>query len=199
MKCLESRRRSTRLDVERGDCAMEPRLDTGTRTSHRLFYALWPDDATRAALARIQGAMHGRRTPFQNLHMTLAFLGQQPSERLPLLQQLLADLPKTEIPLVMDRIGYFPRNRIAWIGMHAVPVALTALQRSLMQDLERHEIRLKPESSFKPHVTLARDSTAPPEILFNPIHWQATKFALVRSTTELNGACYQVLASCNAE
>lgn len=171
---------------------------TGTSTSRRLFYALWPDDGTRVALARLRTAMQGRQTPLQNLHLTLAFLGQQSGDRLPVLERILADLPKAEMQLVLDRIGYFARNRIAWIGMHEVPAALAALQRSLIHDLERHEIRLKDASHFKPHVTLARDAAAPPEIAFSPIHWRATRIALVESATELDGVCYRILASRDA-
>ena len=167
--------------------------DTGAKASHRLFYALWPDDDTRAAFARIQAGMQGRLTPLRNLHMTLAFLGQQPSERLPILKRILADLPKMEMQLVLDRIGYFPRNRIAWIGMHQVPAALAALQRHLMEELEHHEIRLKDPSQFKPHITLARDAAAPLAIPFNPIHWRVTQFALVQSTNGLEGPCYRLL------
>ena len=172
---------------------------TGAVASQRLFYALWPDHGTRVALARMQAALQGRRTPIQNLHLTLAFLGQQPSERLPVLKQILADLPKVEMQLVLDRIGYFPRNRIAWIGMREVPAALVMLERNLMQSLLRHDIRLKNPSHFKPHVTLAREAAAPPEIAFSQILWRATQFALVQSTNEPDRASYRVLASCNAD
>src|SRR5437667_76833 len=44
----------------------------------RLFYALWPDAATRAALTRLQLAVRGRNMRPENFHLTLAFLGEQP-------------------------------------------------------------------------------------------------------------------------
>ena len=41
----------------------------------RLFFALWPDDPTRSALAQLQTPIRGRITPYEHLHLTLAFLG----------------------------------------------------------------------------------------------------------------------------
>ena len=161
----------------------------------RLFYALWPDDAVRAALMDIQAPMHGRKTPYRNLHITLAFLGQQPAGMLPALKKILAELPRTAPPLVLDRVGYFTNNRIAWAGMHGTPDALIALQRDLTHRLRQNQIDFKDAAEFRPHVTLARDA-APPECLpFEPICWQADHVALVESVTQQDGVSYRVLAS----
>ena len=163
--------------------------------SQRLFYALWPDADTRTAITRLQSTIQGRLTQTRNLHMTLAFLGQQPSERMPPLQHILSDLPIIDMPLVLDRIGYFSRNRIAWIGMSDVPATLIMLQQRLMQDLDQHAIQLSSSTRFQPHVTLARDALPPPDIQFDPLIWQTAKVALVRSTSDRGGVLYQVLAS----
>lgn len=159
----------------------------------RLFYALWPDDATRAELMRVQTSMHGRLTRYEDLHITLAFLGQQPVTLLPALKEILAGLRKTAIALTLDRIGYFTTKRIAWIGMHEAPDALLVLQRELAQALVQKNISFDNRTGFKPHVTLARDASLPPDIVFTPITWQATQAALVQSMP--NGGGYHVLAS----
>ena len=47
-------------------------------SAQRLFFALWPDPAVRAALAGVTARLplpRGRLTPPQNLHVTLVFLG----------------------------------------------------------------------------------------------------------------------------
>ncbi|WP_458527413.1 2'-5' RNA ligase family protein, partial [Onishia taeanensis] len=53
---------------------------------HRLFLALWPDPAVREALSSTAGQAHlacrGRPVAPEQLHLTLAFLGQVPTERL---------------------------------------------------------------------------------------------------------------------
>lgn len=159
----------------------------------RLFYALWPDDTTRAELMRVQTLMHGRITRYEDLHITLAFLGQQPVTLLPALKEILAALPKTAMTLTLDRIGYFTKKRIAWAGMHSPPDALFALQRELAQTLVQKAVPFDNRTDFKPHVTLARDAALPPDIVFAPITWQANQVTLVQSRP--NGGGYHVLAS----
>ncbi|HJV52736.1 MAG TPA: RNA 2',3'-cyclic phosphodiesterase [Noviherbaspirillum sp.] len=159
----------------------------------RLFYALWPDDLTRGELRRLQQSIHGRKTSYANLHITLAFLGQQPATLLPALKDILMHLPRTALSLTLDRIGYFSRNRIAWAGMHAVPDALPGLQQSLAQALTQNGIAFDSQLRFKPHITLARDAAPPLDIVFDPIAWQANHVALVQSVMKPEGSTYQVL------
>jgi 2'-5' RNA ligase len=128
---------------------------TTAKETTRLFYALWPDDATRTALMQLQINFGGRLTRYENLHITLAFLGEQPTALLPALKDLLDHLPKSEMTVTLDRLGYFPRN----------------------------------------HITLARDASPPPDIVFNPIIWQVNQAVLVQSKTQPDGISYRVLAS----
>ncbi len=162
--------------------------------SMRLFYALWPDDATRSALQRLQMLVDGRHTRYSNLHVTLAFLGEQPVAHLPVLKAILAGLPRTEILLQIDRLGYFPKSRIAWAGTHAVPDSLLALQASLTQALQQHEIGFDQKATFTPHVTLSRDAGVPLDRPFHPIIWPAEQVALVQSMQQGGVLAYQVLA-----
>ncbi|RJG05231.1 RNA 2',3'-cyclic phosphodiesterase [Noviherbaspirillum cavernae] len=169
-------------------------MPTQSQDSLRLFYALWPDAGTRTDLMQLQYPLHGRKSPYENLHITLAFLGPQPSALLPVLKDILTQLPAAAMTLTIDRVGYFNRNRIAWAGMHAVPERLLGLQRDLVQTLTQHEIAFDNETRFKPHITLARDATLPPDILFTPITWRANQAALVQSVTGPDGPRYEVLA-----
>jgi len=161
----------------------------------RLFYALWPDDVTRTALMDMQARIQGRKTRYQNFHLTLAFLGQQPAGLLPALEKILADLSPTPISLVLDRLGYFTKNRIAWVGMHDVPAVLIALQRDLAQKLVQNNIAYDGRSGFWPHVTLGRDAVPPEDLPFEPIEWRADKVTLVESTTAPEGVVYRVIAT----
>lgn len=163
--------------------------------SLRLFYALWPDDATRAALMDVQAPLAGRKTRYENLHMTLAFLGQQPADLLPALTAILAKLPRQSIPLTIDRIGYFTQKKIAWAGMHETSPALTDLNRHLLEALAQNKVAFSSASEFRPHVTLARDADAPEELPFQPFAWTCRHVALVESSNRVDGVHYQVLAS----
>jgi 2'-5' RNA ligase len=174
---------------------MQTDIDGNAAESPRLFYALWPDDETRAALLRLQARVNGRKTRYGDLHVTLAFLGRQPAAVLPVLQTILARIPRPDMTLAIDRIGYFARQRIAWAGMHEVPDALIALRQELTRMLEQHAVAFDHRPAFKPHVTLARDASMPADTPFEPIRWQADHVALVQSITRADGASYRVLAS----
>ncbi len=165
-----------------------------SKQSLRLFYALWPDDATREALMHMQARMHGRKTRYENFHLTLAFLGQQPADLLPAMRKILADIRPAQISLVLDRIGYFTQSRIAWAGMHETPAALIALQRDLVQGLAQNNIACNGRSAFRPHVTLARDAAPPEDLPFEPVVWRADHVVLVESTTDREGVIYRVIA-----
>lgn len=160
----------------------------------RLFYALWPDETTRDALVALQMQQRGRRTKAHNLHVTLAFLGEQQIDRLHMLEEILAGLPQAPVRLSIDRIGYFKRKRIVWAGSHAVPEALITLQQSLTLSLVENGVEFDCSTDFTPHVTLARDAEPPLDAPFNTFHWEVTQVALVQSCQEHGQLTYHVLA-----
>jgi 2'-5' RNA ligase len=165
----------------------------------RLFFALWPDETTREQLSALQHGLQGRKTKRANLHMTLAFLGEQPASLLPCLQEIIEGLTVPDMALEIHRLGYFSRSRIAWAGMQQVPEHLLALQDELSKTLEQHGIAFDRRSRFKPHITLARDASSPGSGGFPSFVWRACHVALVQSVMEPNGISYRVLASqyCN--
>ncbi|HEY0844969.1 MAG TPA: RNA 2',3'-cyclic phosphodiesterase [Noviherbaspirillum sp.] len=163
--------------------------------SLRLFFALWPDDATASALQQLQVSMHGRRTAYANLHVTLVFLGQQPTSLLPDLKDVLAHLPRSDITLRLDHVGHFRRNRIAWVGTRHVPPTLVALHQHLVDALQKRNVAFRMEHEFTPHVTLARDAAMPADMAFDPIVWRANRVALVKSVTTAEGSRYSIVAS----
>ncbi len=170
-------------------------MDSEPVQSLRLFYALWPDDVTRDALAKLQAGISGRKTSYENLHLTLAFLGDQTIASLPVLKKILANFPQQDTTLTLDRIGYFPKSRIAWAGPHAASNALFELRRCLTSELIQANFTVDTRAAFKPHVTLARDATVPDEAPFEPIHWHARHVCLVASSAEPDGVRYRILAS----
>lgn len=161
----------------------------------RLFFALWPDENTRAQLSALQHGLQGRKTRHANLHLTLAFLGNQPEHLLPILEEILKELTVPEITLEIDRLGYFSRQRIAWAGMHNVPASLLRLHGELNAALKHSGVAFDRRDDFKPHVTLARDASAPDSESFAPFVWHAGHVALVQSVMEPTGISYRVLTS----
>ncbi|HEY8100315.1 MAG TPA: RNA 2',3'-cyclic phosphodiesterase [Burkholderiaceae bacterium] len=173
----------------------ETGMANSIKQSLRLFYALWPDDAARAALMRLQVPISGRKTRYENFHLTLPFLGQQAADLLPLFKSILADISSPPITLMVNRIGYFTQKKIAWAGMNETPAALTALNDKLIEALRRNNIVFNNQSAFRPHITLARDAEPPEELPFDPFVWHCEHAALIESTNQEEGVVYRVLAS----
>lgn len=160
----------------------------------RLFYALWPDAATRKALEKWQPALKGRLVPPYNLHITLAFLGNQPAGLLPVLRTILNRLEAPAVKLKLDQLGHFARSRVAWAGMTSIPPELLQLHATLISELKKNRIQHDERPQFVPHLTLARNAAHPTETAaVSPVEWKADHIALVYSP--MNGSPYQVLAS----
>lgn len=149
---------------------------------HKLFFALWPDEVVRQALLRLQLPVRGRLIPPDKLHLTMAFLGQQPAEALPVLLDILQATHVPPLQLTLDCYGYFKRPHIAWAGMSVVPQDLLAAQGELMARLEAAGFSAATHGEFKPHITLAREAQeAPGEFRAEPVVWKVRGLALVES------------------
>lgn len=160
----------------------------------RLFYALWPDAAARAALAAWQASLGGAPTRPDKLHLTLAFLGQRPASDLPALLGILEDMPARAMPLAFDHVSHFPRLAIAWAGLARPSPALLALRGACMQALAEQGLAPRFEHDrFTPHVTLARQAPPPPPERPAPVLWQASELVLVESLK--SSGDYRILAS----
>ncbi len=156
----------------------------------RLFYALWPDEQTRAHLRRLQESVIGRKVSPENLHLTLAFLGNQAKSLLPMLVRLLDKLPAQGFTLGIDRYGYFSKPRVAWAGPSETPAPLLTLQQALMEELNSARVPLKNDEKFRPHVTLARDANSLNEPFAPGIPWRVSKIMLIQSIQVRGGVIY---------
>ena len=149
---------------------------------HKLFFALWPDEDVRQDLVRLQQPVRGRLIPPEKLHLTMAFLGQQPAAALPVLLDILHATHVPPLQLTVDCYGYFKRPQIAWAGMSAVPAGLLAAQGELMSRLEAAGFSAATHGEFKPHITLAREAKeAPAEFSGVPVVWNVQGLVLVES------------------
>ena len=167
--------------------------------TRRLFFALWPDEGIREELDRVSRhavRKRGKRVRGENLHITLAFIGQVPADTASCLRQAAAEIRGQRFTLRLDRIGYWPRPRILWLGPSHTPAAL----RHLVGDLNRQlgqECGYTPEKRpWQAHVTLARKCTASrEEPTPQTVDWAAGHFSMVESVTDPAGARYRVLDS----
>jgi RNA 2',3'-cyclic 3'-phosphodiesterase len=164
----------------------------------RLFFALWPDEATRMAVHRSTRALvrhsGGRPVPPENYHLTLAFLGNVPEEQCDVVRAAANACPLQPLTLRLDTPGYFPGARVLWIGPRETPEALAQLAAGLSRAMLA--LGLHPETqAFNAHLTLARKVALAPGLpVLRGIDWPVSGFALVESRTTPGGVRYEVLA-----
>lgn len=160
----------------------------------RLFYALWPDELTRRRLVALQTGIGGRKVAEHNLHLTLAFLGNQPRDSIGRLAQVMQALTLPAMRVCIDHYGYFSKPRIAWVGPSAPPDALITMQAALREALLETGVRLKPVAGFRPHITLARDAVSVNHTLSEAFVWTVSTITLLQSVAIPGGVEYQSLA-----
>ncbi len=130
----------------------------------RLFIAMnFPEDLRArwgegtAALRAV--APRARWTPTPQMHLTLAFLGEQPQSLVPALASALDTIAgtSTRLSLAVQGIGAFPtwqRARVVWLGVEQSP-ALMQLADAVTRACR--DLGVPGEGRpFHPHVTLAR-------------------------------------------
>jgi 2'-5' RNA ligase len=162
----------------------------------RLFFALWPDDVAREALNRagkwLHRHWHGRRMRADTLHITLAFLGSTPVDRLDTLVAC-ADTVRTDaFDLILDQAGYWRHNRIGWLGASETPPQHVELVSALNVALQAAGFPIDARPHV-PHVTLLRKSPGGEVPACAPVSWPVSDFVLVKSVTESDGAHYEVM------
>lgn len=168
-------------------------------TSRRLFFALWPDPATRTRLAdKVDPALAGltgRRVPVENWHLTLAFLGASGGDRQACVEAQAEGLRGMAFTLDFDQYGYWPRPQVVWLGASACPEALENLVREMGARLQVCGVETD-HRPFVAHLTLLRNVQVRPRLPPSvALTWWVDSFALVESELSVGGAVYHVVRS----
>lgn len=166
-------------------------------TTRRLFFALWPDEPTRQQLVRVtRRAVRrcgGQPVPPAHYHVTLAFLGALPVERFDDIVAVGQAVAPTQLELLFDRVGYWPRPRVLWAAPSRCPPLLNAVVSMLWDQLT--DLGLEREArAYQPHLTLCRKVGRAVETkLAKPVLWSASGFVLVESVVADGRFSYQVV------
>ncbi|MFP4184328.1 MAG: 2'-5' RNA ligase family protein, partial [Halorhodospira sp.] len=98
------------------------------------------------------------------------------------------------VELALDKIGFFDRAGVIWVGPRVTPAALAALHREVRRQLQ-YQGQSFDGKRWHPHVTLFRKAQPPVRrILDRPLHWRVAELALLASQLSPNGPEYEVLA-----
>jgi 2'-5' RNA ligase len=115
-----------------------------------------PEDTAARLAGLVRGLPVGRRVPEENLHLTLAFLGEVADAGLEELHDALSGLRAVPVELRFEGLGVFgdDRPRALWAAVADDP-ELDDLHRQIGRAARK--AGLAPEARrFVPHVTLAR-------------------------------------------
>ncbi len=158
--------------------------------SLRLFIALWPTPAARAAAVVAQAALPwpaaARRVAAADLHLTLAFIGAVPQVQLDRVTRA-ADMPSACIEMWLDRLEVWKGATVV-LRPRCVPAALVELQGRLVDALQRGGVPVDARP-FAPHVTLARKARGLVGPALPPVAWRSAGHVLALSA----GGRYSVI------
>lgn len=164
----------------------------------RLFIAINLSDAMKASLINIQNALYdrgvrGNYTSEENLHLTLAFIGEYPDFE-PVLDAL-SSVSFRPFELSLEGMGRF--GDLWWAGMRE-SAPLTAVVRRIRRTLAESSIPFD-KKRFSPHITLIRKASGvQPGIAPKPASMTVNTISLMRSDRGRNGMIYTELGNVEA-
>lgn len=160
----------------------------------RLFFAIELDERLRSALTAAQRQLYdlgirGNATRPENLHLTLAFIGEYPDPDAVL--EAACGLSFPAFPLSLGGLGTF--DGVLWAGIEENP-ALAQLARQLRHALAEAQIPYD-KKRFSPHLTLIRkpEGLSPEKLRIVRVpaaEMVVREISLMRSTRGKNGMIY---------
>jgi len=159
----------------------------------RLFIAIQLSEVVREAIGRAQDALYekgfrGRYTPWENLHLTLAFIGEYHDPERVL--EVMGNIPFEPFELTLQGLGAF--GDLWWIGLKPSQ-QLQSYVRRLRHGLAEAGIPFD-RKRFAPHITILRGakgtSLKPEAPVQNEPCMIATHASLMRADRGKSGMIY---------
>ena len=161
----------------------------------RLFIAIPLNDEQKRLVRKVQAAfrsvgVRGNYTPEENLHLTLAFIGEfgDPDRVL----EAMETVRQAPFSIAMDQLGHF--DDLWWMGYAESP-ELNRLAGQLRHALSDAGIPFD-RKRFLPHVTVLRRAQIPPRgqmprVSVSPQSMRADRICLLSSTRGKSGMIYR--------
>lgn len=165
----------------------------------RLFIAINLSPEMQNALTDAQRAMYhrgvrGNFTPEENLHLTLAFIGEYPDADA--VMDALSSVTFTPFDLALDGVGRF--GELWWAGLRE-SAALTAVVRRVRRALAEGGIPFD-RKRFTPHITLIRKASRDAAgITIAPETMTVRTVSLMSSRRGRNGMIYTEIGVIEAD
>jgi RNA 2',3'-cyclic 3'-phosphodiesterase len=115
-----------------------------------------PERLSASVVATQAGLPAGRPVPQENLHLTLAFLGEQPEPVVEDIHHALAQIRASRFEIALTGLDAFGNGRIRLVCARVRPTeALSNLRASVRRSASLAGVEL-PRGRYTPHVTIAR-------------------------------------------
>ncbi len=126
----------------------------------RAFIAIEIPEEIKKEILKIQNQLpdfEGKRTEFENLHLTLKFLGEIDEEKVEEVKNKLREIRLNKFEVEIDSIGFFdnrkfriyPKNFVVWLNMKNCEKLQKEIDDKLSDLFEK-------EKRFMGHLTIAR-------------------------------------------
>ena len=163
----------------------------------RLFIAIQLDDAIKSALSAVQDALRlrgvgGNYTKLENLHLTLAFIGEYPDPNRVL--EVMQPVRFRSFSLCLEGFGSF--GDLYWCGTGRQEELASYVQR-LRRALAEADIPFD-RKRFSPHITLLRKAVLHgrmPGVTVPEAGMEVARASLMRSDRGKNGMIYTELGA----
>lgn len=171
-------------------------------TAHikRLFIAIDLAETLQECLAQRETAIRGLNWGIpEQLHLTLAFIGKLPQEKMIALDNALRSIEFEPFELSMDRLGTFAK-RTLWLGCDPSE-PLSWLHDQVSESLKLSGISTAVRD-FRPHITLARSKEPisdasirqlENQVLPEPLSMIVDRFALKNSVLTAAAPLHQTI------
>ena len=161
----------------------------------RCFVAAWPDEPTRLALASLsddvrQRVEHRRVARADDLHLTLAFIGDLVDDVAFDLADAVATLRFKAFAWQLDALGFFKEAGVVWVGAtNATVRPLADLADRVRALLDQMNVAYD-RKPLAPHVTLLRGVKRFAAQKVAPTLWRIESIALYRSAPARQASRY---------
>ena len=166
----------------------------------RLFVAVPLSECMKGSLISLQNdwfhlGIRGNYSPEENLHITLAFIGERPDSDAVL--DALSSVSFTPMDIALDGVGAF--GDLWWAGISGSP-ALEAVCKRVRRSLAAVNIPFD-KKRFSPHITLLRKASADkiPGAEIQPASMTVDRIVLYRSDRGRSGMIYTELGEIVAD
>jgi 2'-5' RNA ligase len=161
----------------------------------RTFISIDIPEKIKKEIVKIQNSLpefKGKKTEFENLHLTLKFLGEVDEEKLEEIKKILRKIKLSSFEAEINSIGTFS-DRIIWLGMKNCNELQKEIDEKLSDLFEKEE-------RFMGHLTIARIKEIKDKKIFREeirkikipeMKFDVKNFNLKKSKLGRNGPVYE--------